>query len=797
MTGTGARATIELAGWANARSWGNTITRRLMASAAALAMGIAGTGHAQDRTVLPIPTAPFDGRIAENVLDSTPGTMRPVGAPAGAPNVLIFMSDDVGFAMSSAFGGPVPTPNFDRLAAQGERYNRFHTTGICSPSRAALLTGRNHHNAGNGWLSDVPSPYPGYGGRMIPETATVAQILRLNGYSTAMFGKHHNIPSNERSEAGPFDGWPTSLGFDYYFGFPQGDSDQYSPNLYRDTARVDPAEGQGKLLDRRLADDIIRWVHNQNAGLPDKPFLIYYAPGSTHAPHQAPPEYIARFRGKFDQGWDKVREETWRRQLAMGIIPQGTELTPRPPEIPAWDTLTPAQKAFAARTMEVAAAQLVYQDEQFGRVIDELRRMGELDHTLVSVVLGDNGASGENGPPGTINELRGLRKPPENQAWMLANTDRLGGPMTYENYPVGWAWAMNTPLRWVKQYASMLGGVRNGMILSWPGHVARPGGICGQFSHLIDIAPTVLDAAHLPVPTMVLGSRQKPMDGQSLIPSLTACDAAKPRTQYFEITGKVGLYKDGWFLSGDDGRTSWQDLPPGGARPPMTWTLYDLTHDFSQSTDLSAKLPAKLLSMQQAFAEQARANNVYPLDHRFAGARAGAAAITSPRKHFEYWGADVSIPALGSAPFLAGRSFTVDAQLVLDKPDASGAIVAWGSRFGGWSLYLDRGRPAFAWAGSTDPAEMAHLVADKELPRGSTNLRMRFISFGPGKGADVTLSSGAREFGHVQLPANVTMPAGGGETFDVGRDIGVPVRDYRTPHGTIEGDVTHVSIDFD
>ncbi|MBW8755559.1 MAG: sulfatase-like hydrolase/transferase, partial [Sphingomonadales bacterium] len=430
-----------------------------------------------DRTVLPIPAAPFTGTIAENVLDAKAPPAAPVRAPQGAPNVFLMMSDDVGFAMSSAFGGPVPTPNFERLAAQGQRYNRFHTTGICSPSRAALLTGRNHHNAGVGWLSDIPAPYPGYGGRILPETATIAQMLRLNGYSTAMFGKHHNLPSNERSEAGPFDGWPTGLGFDYYFGFVNGDSDQYSPILFRGIQRADPDEGTknsgAEMLDKRLADDVIRWVHNQKAGAPDKPFLVYMAPGSTHAPHQAPPEYIARFRGKFDQGWDKVREASFRRQLAEGIVPKGTRLTPRPAEIPAWDNLTPAQKAFAARAMEVAAAQLAYQDEQIGRVLDELQRMGELDNTLVAIIEGDNGASAEAGPPGTINELRGMAGG-EDEAWMQANTDKLGGPMTYESYPAGWTWAMNTPLRWTKQYASFLGGIRNGMILSWQGHVAHP-----------------------------------------------------------------------------------------------------------------------------------------------------------------------------------------------------------------------------------------------------------------------------------------------------------------------------------
>ena len=543
--------------------------RGILCAAAALlgsASALAQTAAPLDRSVLPIPAPPFDGAIAEAVLDSRPGSPRIVRAPDGAPNVLLMMSDDVGFAMSSAFGGPVPTPNYEALAAQGQRYNRFHTTGICSPSRAALLTGRNHHNAGVGFLSDLPANYPGYGGRMLPETATIAQTLRLNGYSTAMFGKHHNVPSDERSEAGPFDNWPTGLGFEYFFGFVHGDVDQYAPSLHRGTSRVAPDEGKGDLLDKRLADDIIRWVHNQKAAAPDKPFLVYFAPGSAHAPHQAPAEYIARFKGRFDMGWDRIRQDILRRQIAMGVAPRGTRLTPRPDGIPAWDSLTPGEKAFAARSMEVAAAQLAYQDEQLGRVIAELRRMGQLDNTLIVLVHGDNGASGEAGPKGTINELRGMGAHDERQAWLEASIDRLGGETTYGNYPVGWAWAMNTPLRWVKQFGSMLGGVRNGMILSWGQRTARPGAVCGQFSHLIDIAPTVLEAARLTAPARVYGVAQKPIDGQSLLPSLAACDADKPRTQYFEMTGKAGLYHDGWFLSGENGRPSWENRPP--APPP-------------------------------------------------------------------------------------------------------------------------------------------------------------------------------------------------------------------------------------
>ncbi len=759
------------------------------------AIGVQSAAAQDARSVLPIPAAPFGGTLADNVLDASGTPYRPVTAPQGAPNVFLMMSDDVGFAMSSAFGGPVPTPNFDRLAAQGQRYNRFNTTGICSPSRAALLTGRNHHAAGVGWLSDVPSPFPGYGGRILPETATIAQVLRLNGYNTAMFGKHHNVPSNERSEAGPFDSWPTGLGFEYYFGFVNGDSDQYAPILQRGIQRVEPDDAKGELLDKRLSDDVIRWVHNQKAGAPDKPFLIYLAPGSTHAPHQAPPEYIARFKGQFDQGWDVVREQSFRRQLAAGIVPRGTKLTPRPPQIPAWDSLTAGQKAFAARTMEVAAAQLVYQDEQIGRVLAELQRMGQLDNTLVAMVLGDNGASAEAGPPGTINELRGMAGG-EDEAWMEANTDKLGSPATYESYPAGWSWAMNTPLRWTKQYASMLGGIRNGMILSWAGHVAHPGSVCGQFAHLNDMAPTILDAAKLPAPQRVNGVDQKPMDGQSLLPSLASCEGAKPRTQYFEIGGKVGLYHDGWFLSGDDGRMAWENLPPGGARPEMQWTLYDLAKDFSQSTDLSAKEPARLQAMLALWRQEAARNNVFPLDHRFAAGRAMALMRAPGPKHFEFWGKDVSVPS-NSGPMLIARSFTIEAQLKLDSAAASGVVVALGSQFGGWSLYLDQGHPAFTWARSTDPKEISQLRSERTLPQGATTLRMRFATDKPGAPATVTLSAGGVELGQVRLPTSVLMPAGNGETLDIGRDIGVAVTGYRTPQGRIEGDIAHVAIDFD
>jgi arylsulfatase len=774
------------------RARARTARARLWLTAAALALATSQPAFAQAaRTALPIPPPPFDGVIGETAGQSRPGStpVRPPEAPAGAPNIFLFMSDDVGFGMSSVFGGPVPTPNLERLAAAGQRYNRFHTTAICSPSRAALLTGRNHHAVGVGYLSDVPSDFPGYQLHFPASAATIATTLKLDGYSTAMFGKHHNIPPGEENVAGPFDMWPTGIGFEYFFGFLGGDTHQWSPTLYRGTSLLPDRDGPPEPLDHRLASDAITWVHNQKAAAPEKPFFVYYAPGSTHSPHQAPADWIARFKGRFDQGWDKVREETYHRQLAMGIIPKGTQLTPRPEAIPAWDSLTPAQKAFAARSMEVTAAMLAYQDAQLGRVLDELQRMGELDRTLVIAIDGDNGASGEGGPRGTLNEIgNSSNRVQEPDAWRTANLDRMGGPETYETYPVGWAWAMDTPFRWTKQFASMLGGIRNGMIMSWKGHVAHPGGICAQFGHLVDIAPTLLEAAQLPAPDTVYGIKQQPYDGQSLLPSLAACDADKPRTQYFEMIGKVGLYQDGWFLSSDDGRRPWEGAPPPGYDPTkMSWALYDLQKDFSQSTDVAAKYPDRLKAMIATWREVATKNQVFPLIHSFFE----RPLAPDPRRRFEFWGADVSVSA-EHGPMFAGRSFTLDADVVLDGPRASGVVFAVGSRFAGWSLYLDEGRPTFAYALSNRPEDATRIAAAQALPAGPGRLRLEFASEGLGKGADVRILSGETVVASGHIAQTFNVPAGLGEMVDVGRDTGVTVTDYRTPHGRIEGDVPHV-----
>jgi arylsulfatase len=769
----------------------------LQAGAAWAALAIAGPGLAEPvRTALPITPAPFTGVIGETVGQSRPGmSVAPVQAPADAPNMFLFMGDDTGFAMSSAFGGPVPTPNMDRLAAVGQRYNRFNTTAICSPSRAALLTGRNHHHVGVGYLTDLPSEYPGYDMHFPASATTIAETLKLNGYNTAMFGKHHNVPPGEDTAAGPFDMWPTGLGFEYFFGFIGGESDQWRSELYRGTSRVPNPDRPPEILDHRLASDAISWIHNQKAAAPDKPFFIYYAPGSTHYPHQAPPEWIARFKGRFDQGWDKMREETYQRQLAMGIIPPGTKLTPRPDGIPAWDSLTPAQKAFAARSMEVAAAMLAYQDDQLGRVLDEMQRMGVLDNTLVVLIQGDNGASAETGPRGSLNANGKLgNNIQESDAWLAANLDKMGGPETEEGYPAGWAWAMDTPFRWTKQYASMLGGIRNGMIVSWKGHVAHPNSVCAEFGHLVDIAPTLLDAAHIPAPELVNGVKQMPYDGQSLLASLTSCEPDKPRTQYFEMTGKVGLYQNGWFLSSDDGRKPWEQAPPPGFDPTkMPWALYDLDKDFSQSDDVSSSHLERLKEMVATWRKVAAENGVFPLDHRFLLGRATNSQQT--RKRFDYWGDDVSVPA-GRGPMFIGRSYTLHADLDLANPHASGAILAEGSWFGGFSFYLDAGRPSFVYAFSTRPEDVTKITANQRLPSGKTSVELSFNSAGPGAGADVKISAGGEVIASGHIPKSIFLAVGSGETLDVGGDAGVPVTEYRTPSGRLEGKVNHIALVF-
>jgi arylsulfatase len=611
-----------------------------------------------------------------------------------------------------------------------------------------------------------------------------------------MFGKHHNLPGELQSAAGPFDSWPTGLGFEYFYGFLGGDVSQWEPRLYRHTSLANDAEWTGRHLDWRLASDAIRWVHNQKAAAPEKPFFMYYAPGTLHAPHHAPPEMIARFRGRFDKGWDVQREETHRRQLAAGIIPRGTALTPRPTAIPAWSSLSAQEKAYQAKLMEVAAATLAYQDEQFGRILAELERMGELDRTLVVFIEGDNGASGEATTVGTTNELGALLNGVvDTPASMSREIDRMGGPETYQNYSLGWAWAMNAPFKWAKQFPNFLGGTRNGMIMRWPaGTQARPG-IRSQFSHVIDVAPTLLAAARLPAPQRVDGIQQKPLDGINLLRSVEGAPEI-PRTQYFEMAGARAIYKNGWLANTTARRMPWQfTLPPEVAAEPQGWELYDLSKDFSQSRDLAVHYPSKLTELQRAFEEEARRNNVYPIDELFAKARLAAVPNVRQGGRVEhvYWSADVSV-AQGAALSLAGRSFEVVGDLLVSDR-TSGVIAATGSRFGGWSFFLEGGRPVAVHAFSTKPEEVFRIASERVLPAGQQSIRFQFVSgTGLGAGGELSIYAGDELIAKGSIGRTILAAAGIGETFDIGRDTGAPVTQYQRPEGFFDGIIKKVTV---
>jgi arylsulfatase A-like enzyme len=774
---------------------------RTVAIAWLLAMLSAPIMAADPEIVLPRPPEPFAGQLGRTVAQSKPAWPKPVEAPAGAPNILLIMTDDTGFGASGTFGGPIPTPNLDRLAGGGLKYNEFHTTAICSPSRAALLTGRNHHAVGYGMLADGATGYPGYSTIIPRSAATIAEVLKDNGYSTAFFGKDHNVAGSQISAAGPFDQWPTGLGFEYFFGFVAGDDNQWHPKLYRGTDAVDErALDFSQPLDHMLADDAIRWIHNQKAGAPQKPFLAYYAPGSNHAPLQAPADWIARFKGQFDQGWDKVREETFQRQKILGVIPANAELTPRPKDLAAWDSLSPAEKAVYARYMEVYAAMMAYEDAQIGRIFDELRRMGQFDNTLVVFIEGDNGGSGEGGPQGTMNEIGALASNVTSDPAQLAGQlDSIGGPHSYALYPAGWGWAMDTPFQWMKQIASHLGGMRNGMVVSWPSHIKAHGEVRSQFGHLIDIFPTILEAIGVQAPTIVNGAEQQRIDGTSLMYSFAQADEPeRHRVQYFEMLGNRAIYQDGWMASTTPRRMPWSQVtPPGDADTSYGWELYDLKHDYSQAHNLAAAQPAKVKQLQDLFWEEAKRNNVLPLDDRFGMSRSAddRAAHGSPRNDFVYWGKEVSV-SLQVGPTLTGRTFSVTGTVTIPGAGATGVLMATGSWFGGWSFYLKDGKPVAYEAFSQKPEDQFKVVAADPIPAGSAVIRYDFDydGGGLGKGGLMRISVNGKEVARGRIERTITLPAGNGETFDVGWDTGTPVSEDYADNGRFPGDIAKLEI---
>jgi arylsulfatase len=742
------------------------------------------TGMGED---LPKPEQPFAGKIGRTAKESTPDFPKGIEAPKGAPNILLILTDDVGFGASSVFGGPIQTPTFQRLADSGLRYNMFHTTALCSPTRAALITGRNHHSVASGVITEMATGYPGYNSLVPKSAGSVGEVLRENGYNTSWFGKMHNVPDWMSSQAGPFDLWPSGLGFEYFYGFIGGDSDQWHPALYENTRPIEPYLGKKDyILDHDLADQAIRYMRMQHALAPNKPWFVYYATGTAHAPHHAPKEWIAKYKGQFDQGWDKVREDTLARQKKLGVVPANTDLSKRPEQIPAWDSLSADQKRLYAHMMEVYAGALSYADNQIGRLLDEVEQSGQRDNTLVFFIMGDNGASAEGSLQGTTNEVatagNGVK---EDLSFLLSQIDNLGGPLTYNHYPVGWAHAMDAPMQWTKQVASHFGGTRNGLVISWPAKIAEKGGLRSQFCHVIDIVPTIYEAAGITAPDVLDGVKQQPIDGVSLVYTFDQANAPTQHpSQYFELVGNRAMYKDGWMASTTPLRLPW--ITAAGVAEPnpddFKWELYNVNEDFSQSHNLVDKNPDKLKELQDAFDVEAKKYNVYPLDSSFASRVDPAIrpSLTRGRSEFTYYPGMIRIPE-GSAPDFKNKSWTAAAEVNIPKTSASGVLATIGGRFGGWALWLDNGKPRFAYALSNQPAHKFRASSDQSLAPGDHVVRVAFkyAGGGIGKGATATLLVDEKQVAQVSIPQTVAARFSLDETFDVGEDTGTPVvEDY-------------------
>lgn len=751
---------------------------------------------AQPETSLPLPTPSFGGTVGETYKDSHSDFPQPVTPPAGAPNVLIILLDDLGFAGTSAYGGLTPTPNFDRIAAEGLRYNAMHNTALCSPSRAALLSGRNHHQVGMGGITEGATGFPGYNSVWADDNAAIGQVLKGNGYATAAIGKWHDTPDWETSVAGPFDRWPTGKGFDYYYGFQGGETDQYYPQLYLNTTPVEPDRSpeQGYTLNEDLATHAINWLRQKQSVAPNKPWFMYYAPGATHAPHQVPQAYIDKFKGKFDMGWDQYREEVFANQKKLGVVPQNAVLTKRPAELPAWDTLSADEKRLFTRQMEVFSAFLAQTDEQIGRVLDEVQKSPGGDNTLVILALGDNGASAEGGLAGSLNATAVLNGIPDTVEQMLKHIDELGSPKTENHYSVGWAWAVDTPFQWTKQVASHFGGTRSGFTIAWPARIKAHGEIRSQWHHFIDVAPTVYEATGIQMPETVNGQKQVPLAGTSMVYTFDDAKAADRRTtQYFEIYGNRALYHDGWIATARHG-LPWVTVGKKGDFDKDTWELYDLKNDFSEANDLAKQEPGKLKELQALFEVEAKKYNVLPLDDRFAE-RANVAdrpSLTRGRTHFTFYPGTFRVPE-GSAPNVKARSHTITT--VFEMADKTEGVIVAAGGSGGYTLFVKDG--FLIYENNFFGKERDQIKSATPLPKGKVKAEFRYTHEdkhygGGGTGVLVVNGEevGSKRFAHV-VPARYSAT----ETFDVGRDTGAPVSlDYSSPFpftGTLE------RVDFD
>jgi arylsulfatase len=750
------------------------------------AVVIAAPTSAQD--VLPRPAQPFRGEIGRTERDSRPDFPGAVDAPPGAPNILLIMTDDVGFGATSTFGGPIPMPTFDRVAAAGLRYTQFHTTALCSPTRAALITGRNHHSNSTGVITEMGTGYPGYHSLMSRANGTVAQVVRYYGYNTSWYGKNHNVPDWQTSQAGPFDLWPTNLGFNYFYGFIGGDTDQWHPAAFEGTNPIEPGRGDSTYhFDRDLADRAIAWIQMQKSVAPQRPFFAYYTTGTAHAPHHAPREWIARMRGQFDQGWDRVREETFARQKQLGVVPQSARLTPRPDVLPAWESLSADQQRLYARMMEVYAASLAHADHQIGRVIDAVEQLGELDNTLIIFIMGDNGASGEGTLQGTTNEVAtNANGVTEELPYLLSMMDQLGGPTTYNHYPAAWAHAMDTPFQWTKQVASHFGGTRNGLVISWPKRIQERGGVRTQFHHVIDITPTIYEALGITSPAMLDGVAQSPIEGVSMLYSLDSAQApSHRRTQYFEMLGNRALYHDGWVAATIPKRLPWQPTAPPDASDPMSfaWELYHVAEDFSEANDLAAANPGKLRELQDLFWAEAARYNVLPLSSTFVERVDPSIrpSLTRGRTTFTYSPGMIRIPE-GATPDMKNRSYSVEADVEIPRGGTTrGVLATQGGRFGGWALLVLDGRPVFVHALSNQAQHKYRIASSQRLAPGRHKVRFEFTyeGGGMGRGGTGSLLVDGQQVAQGRIERTVARRFSLDETFDVGEDTGTPVvEDY-------------------
>jgi arylsulfatase A-like enzyme len=759
------------------------------------------------RTVLPVPDRAYAGLITYDAKD--PDTsfppIDPLRPPAGAPNVLIVLLDDVGFGASSAFGGPCATPTAERLAAGGLKYNRFHTTALCSPTRQALLTGRNHHSVGMGGITEIATSAPGYNSIRPNTAAPLAETLKLNGYSTAQFGKCHEVPVWETSPMGPFDAWPSGGGgFEHFYGFIGGEAHQYYPAIYEGTIPVEPDRSpeEGYHFTADMTDRAIKWVHQQKALMPDKPFFVYFAPGAAHAPHHVPAEWAEKYRGRFDEGWDRLREETLERQKALGVVPPETVLTQRHEEVPSWDDMPEELKPVLARQMEIYAGFLEHTDHHVGRLIDALEELGVLEDTLVYYIIGDNGASAEGTLNGTFNEMINFNGAAalETPEFMRARLDDLGGPDSYNHYAVGWAHAMDTPYQWTKQVASHWGGTRNGTIVHWPRGIRAKGEIRAQFHHVIDVAPTVLEAARLPEPISVNGVQQMPLQGVSMAYTFDEAAAAeRHETQYFEMFGNRGIYHRGW-TAVTKHRTPWilvgEDVV---AFDDDTWELYDTSVDWSQARDLADEHPDKLHELQRLWLIEATRYGVLPLDDRAAERIQPdiAGRPTLIRGSSQLLFAGMGRLSEHSVLNIKNRSHSVTAEVIVPESGAEGVIVAQGGSIGGWSLYAKGGKPKYCY--NLLGLQRFYVEGDGALPPGTHQVRMEFAydGGGLGKGGTVSLYVDGAKVGEGCVNATAAMIFSADDTCDVGAEGGAVVsEDYGTRDNAFTGEVRWVQIDI-